>query len=451
MFLDFMLRRFEENRGADAIIWKDQAYSFGWLLDRISRWRTYLGQQKIAPGSVVAVEADFSPSAVALLLALIENSCVLVPLTESVAKNKDSFKKIAQCSVSIRINPDDSCSLQALGREADHPLYAKLRGLAHPGLVLFSSGSTGRAKAALHDLCGILEKFRVPRQKLRALSFLLFDHIGGINTLLYQLSNAGCLVTVDDRSPEAVLAAVEKYKVELLPASPTFFNLILLSGAHQKYGLKDLKIMTYGTEPMQESVLKRFHAIYPHIKLQQTYGLSEVGILRSKSKSSDSLWVKIGGEGFETRVVKGILQIKAQSAMLGYLNEPSPFTEDGWFNTGDLVEVDGEYVRFLGRESEVINVGGEKVHPAEVESVIQEVAEVAETVVYGQSNPISGQMVCADVTLHGPAADAKALILKIKKYCAQKLQPYKVPVKIRIIEGALHSARYKKMRRSVAA
>ncbi|MCH8006732.1 MAG: AMP-binding protein, partial [Planctomycetes bacterium] len=137
------------------------------------------------------------------------------------------------------------------------------------------------------------------------------------------------------------------------------------------------------TEPMRQSTLRRFHELLPKVQLQQTYGLTETGVLRSKSKSSDSLWVRIGGKGFETRVVEGILQIKAESAMLGYLNAPNPFTEDGWMDTGDLVEVDGEFIRFLGRESEIINVGGEKVYPAEVENVIQQMEGVEDVAVTG--------------------------------------------------------------------
>lgn len=65
------------------------------------------------------------------------------------------------------------------------------------------------------------------------------------------------------------------------------------------------------------------------------YGMSEVGILRSRSRASDSLWVQVGGDGYETRVVNGMLQIRGRSTMLGYLNAPSPFTEDGWLMTGD--------------------------------------------------------------------------------------------------------------------
>jgi len=297
----------------------------------------------------------------------------------------------------------------------------------------------------VHDLAGILEKFKTPRHSRRAISFLLYDHIGGVNTMLYVLSNAGCMVTVQERNPDAVLAAIERHRVELLPTSPTFLNLVLLSEAYRRHDLSTLKTVTYGTEPMPESTLKRFHELFPEITLLQTYGLSEVGILRSKSKSSDSLWVKVGGEGFETRVVDGILQIKARSAMLGYLNAPSPFTDDGWLNTNDAVEVDGEYIRILGRLSEIINVGGEKVYPAEVESVIQGMDNIAAVTVHGERNPITGQIVCTRVTPLRPE-DPKALAARVKAFCRQRLQPFKVPVKVIVSEDPQYTSRFKKTR-----
>ena len=187
------------------------------------------------------------------------------------------------------------------------------------------------------------------------------------------------------------------------------------------------------------------------INLLQTYGLSEVGILRSKSRSSDSLWVKIGGDGFETRIVDGILQIKAQSAMLGYLNATSPFTDDGWYNTGDRVEVDGEWMRILGRESEIINVGGEKVYPAEVESVLQEVPGVCDAVVFGVKNPITGMMVSARISTTDESLADKALINAAKAHCRSRLQAFKVPVKVEVVRETQHSARFKKIRMPASA
>ena len=196
---------------------------------------------------------------------------------------------------------------------------------------------------------------------------------------------------------------------------------------------------------MPESTLKRFNHLFPDIKLLQTYGLSEVGILRSKSKSSDSLWVKVGGEGFETRVIDGMLEIKAKSAMLGYLNATSPFTDDGWFKTGDAVEVDGEYIKILGRKSEIINVGGEKVYPQEVENVILEIDNVAEATVYGEKNPIMGNIVCAKVDLK-MYEDNKEFTQRLKMYCSERMKKFKVPVKVYISNEKHYTERFKKKR-----
>ena len=443
--IEFLLDIFKEYGSQDAIIWKDQVYSYDWLQERVLFWQEQISEKEIAPGTVVILEADFSPNAVALFLALIEARCILVPLTKSVEMKKKEFTEIAQGEVRFSIDDFDVTTITVLDNHTDHPLYKKIRELNHPGLLLFSSGSTGKSKAALHDLSGLLEKFKIRRFPQRAISFLLFDHIGGVNTMLHIFSNGGALITVQERSADAVLATIEKYKVELLPTSPTFINLIILSEAYKRHDLSSLITVTYGTEPMPESTLKRFHELFPQIKLQQTYGLSEVGILRSKSRSSDSLWVKIGGEGYETRVVDNILQIKAQSAMLGYLNAPSPFVEDGWFITGDEVEVDGEFMRILGRRSELINVGGEKVYPAEVESVIQSLPNIAEASVYGEKNPITGSMVCALVKLVEPEDEQEAR-LRIKKACGETLSRFKVPVRITFTDDSQHSERFKKMR-----
>ncbi len=447
MFIDFLLTVFRDNSAKQALIWRDQAYAYEWLATRVEDWLSELPKQGIASGQVVMIEADFSPNSVALFLALTEMGCILVPLTKSVAAKKDEFIDTAMGERLISIDDDDQVSFEALQNRAQHTFYQALREQKVPGLVLFSSGSTGKSKAAVHDLAKLLEKFKVPRHALRGISFLLYDHIGGVNTLLYMLANGGCVITLENRQPDYVLSAIEKHKAQLLPTSPTFINLLLLSEAYKTYDISSLETVTYGTEPMPESTLQRFHSLFPKIRMLQTYGLSELGILRSKSKDSSSLWMKIGGEGFETRIRDGILEIKAHSAMLGYLNAPSPFTEDGWFHTGDMVETQGEYVKVLGRKSEMINVGGQKVFPAEVESVIQQLPEVAEAEVYGQANALMGNVVCAKIRLN-PAteADPKQMKQSIKKHCLSQLQGYQVPAKISFNQDEQFSPRFKKQR-----
>jgi acyl-CoA synthetase (AMP-forming)/AMP-acid ligase II len=278
------------------------------------------------------------------------------------------------------------------------------------------------------------------------ITFLLFDHIGGINTLFYILSNGGCAITLATRSPQTVCEAIEKYKAQVLPTSPTFINLLLLSEVAGHYDLSCLELISYGTEVMPEATLKRATQTFPSVRFLQMYGLSELGILRSKSRASDSLWVKIGGEGFETRIANGLLEIKAQSAMLGYLNAPSPLTEDGWLKTGDAVEVDGEYIKILGRQSEIINVGGEKVYPAEVENVLAQLEGVVDVVVHGESNVLTGQMVVAEVAL-STAEAAPDFKRRLRSFCNGLLKNYQIPQKIVIVDHDLHSARFKKSRK----
>lgn len=445
MFIDFLVDVFQKNRQDDAIIWREQAYSYDWLLDSLEQWLQRFQYANILPSSVMSLEGDFSPNAVALMLALIETACVVVPLTSSVEMNKSEFREIAQVEGIIKLSKDDLASVEHIQMTVDHPILLDLKQKRHPGLILFSSGSTGKPKAAVHDFLPLLDKFKVPRPKKRMMTFLLFDHIGGLNTLLHTLSNGGCIITISDRSPDSVLEAVEKHRVQILPTSPSFINTLIFSEAYKRHDLSSLEMVSYGTEVMPQSTLKRVHEILPKVKLHQTYGLSELGILRSKSRSSGSLWVKVGGEGFKTRVVDGMLEIKAKSAMLGYLNAPNPFTEDGWFKAGDAVEVDGEWLRILGRKSDIINVGGQKVYPAEVESVIQQMEGVEDIIVSGEPNPILGQIVVARI--QGNTGETRRdFMVRMRLFCQGRLQSYKIPQKVYCVESALHSDRFKKIR-----
>jgi long-chain acyl-CoA synthetase len=277
------------------------------------------------------------------------------------------------------------------------------------------------------------------------LTFLLLDHIGGINTLFYVLSQGGTVVPVVDRDPWAVCRSIERHQIELLPTTPTFLKMLLISEAYLHHDCSSLRLITYGTEPMSLTTLSHLHAALPSVELKQTYGLSELGILQTKSQGSGSVWLRVGGEGYATKVIDNVLWIRSESAMIGYLNWPSPFDVDGWFNTGDAVEVDGEWLRILGRKSEIINVGGEKVYPAEVENVLQEVENIRDAAVIGRANPISGQVVLARVVLREPEP-VDQVLRRIRRHCRGRLEPYKVPAIVEIRDQPFHGDRFKKMR-----
>jgi acyl-coenzyme A synthetase/AMP-(fatty) acid ligase len=445
MTIGWLLARMEDFQSQTALVWKDRPVRYGELLEQIRFWRDELRSSRFQNTRVFCLEADFSPPACALLLSLIEAGKIVVPLTAGARTQRDEFMEIAEVQAVFSFSDEDRWDVSHRNVDITNPITSIPIEQGRPGLVLFSSGSTGKPKAALHDFLKIMEKFKVSRRRMCTLSFLLFDHIGGVNTLFYTFSNGGTLVGAKSRDPESVCELIQDHKVELLPTTPTFLNMLLITESYRHFDLSSLKLITYGTEMMSDTVLKRLSRIFPKAEILQTYGLSEVGILRSKSKSSNSLWVKVGGEGYETKVVDGILWIRSESAMVGYLNAPSPFTEDGWFVTGDVVESDGDYLRFKGRDSDIINVGGEKVYPAEVESVLLSMPGIEDAAVVGQANPIMGNIVTARVRLanHEPVSDLR---LRIRKFCRDKLPKFKIPQKVEIVDEKMHNERFKKIR-----
>jgi acyl-CoA synthetase (AMP-forming)/AMP-acid ligase II len=444
MFIDFFIEQFNKNDKKIAIIWENHLITYNWLVNRIAFWDNKLKKSGITFGTRVVLDGTFSPESISILFALIERGCIIIPLFNP----KNSFKEkiFDECKVEFVISIKNSFKIESITREiSSHPLFHELYQRKHPGLILLSSGTTGKPKAAVHDFLELLKKFHTSGKKLTILNFLLFDHWGGLNTMFYTLSNAGTLVSTDNRLPDNICKLIQDYKIELLPTSPTFLKLLLLSESYKKYNLTSLKIISYGTESMPIHVLTKINDVFPTAKIKQTYGLIEIGVLDSKSEKNNSLWIKLDSQNYKTRVINGILQIKSDSAMLGYLNAPNPFTEDGWFVTGDRVEIKDNYFKIIGRDSDLINVGGEKVYPDEVESIIEKFENVADVTVYGEKNPLLGNIVCAKVKLKNEE-DHIIFIKKLKNYCKSKLPKFKVPIKIQIDNQIHYNYRFKKIK-----
>jgi long-chain acyl-CoA synthetase len=431
-----------------ALIWKGIEVSYPDLVDDVRCWSEELTKLNVTAGNSVAICGDYSPSVCALIISLIVNRNMVVPLTLPAGARRSEYLQIAQANVSFHFEADRLTGFDRHPVGPEPELLRNLRQMSAPGLILFSSGSTGANKATLLDFDKLLLKFRKPRPAFRTLIFLLLDHIGGINTLFSILAQGGTVVPVDDRTPESVCRMIERHQIELLPTTPTFLNMLLISEAYLHHSCSSLRKITYGTESMPLTTLRHLQAAFPNVELKQTYGLSELGILQTQSRESGSLWLRVGGAGFETKVVENVLWIRSESAMLGYLNWPSPFDAEGWFCTGDSVDVDGEWLRILGRKSEIINVGGNKVYPAEVESVLHEVDNIRDAAVIGRANPVSGQVVFARVVLRNPEPIDQVL-KRIRRHCRGRLEPFKVPASIEIRGEPFHGDRFKKMRSQI--
>lgn len=444
--VQYFFEQFADAPEQECGVFDGTTWTYGGLLQRVTEDSEVMASQGISPGHVVVSTGEFSLRELSLFFSAAKRRVIYVPLPELSEKEVTACAEVANATHRLRVSGDGRWVVVPTGRQISNPLLCRFLMRREPGLVVFTSGSTGEKKGILHSIPKLFSKFLARRKGLRTLSFLKLDHLGGINTLLHALSNLGTVVFPRTRTVDEVCRLVSQYKVQLLPTTPSFLNLLLLSGANRQYDLSSLELITYGTEVMPEQTLKRLHEAFPSVKLQQTYGLSELGVLRSKSRSSDSLWVMVGGEGYETRVLNGTLWIRADSAMEGYLNHPNPFAEDGWYDTGDQVEVDGECVRFIGRESEIINVGGEKVFPAEVENFLLGLSDVKDALVTSEVNSLLGNIVVAHIVRATDGPEEEAL-QRIKAACREGLQRYMVPMKIYFVLKIDYSDRYKKLRR----
>jgi acyl-coenzyme A synthetase/AMP-(fatty) acid ligase len=331
-------------------------------------------------------------------------------------------------------------------------MYGGLVDSGAAGLVLLSSGTTGEPKAILHDFDTLIAQ-KLERRATRSgsassiLMMLLFDHIGGVNTLLNAILVGRPAVIPTERTPEEVCRLIEKHRVRLLPTSPTFLNLMLLGRLHEVHDLGSLRLITYGTEPMPAELLRRISAALPQARLLQTFGTSETGISTTVSESSRSTRFKIDDPDVQHRIVDGELQLRTRTQFLGYLNqETTTVTEDGWFRTGDLVEQDQDgYLTITGRLRDVINVGGQKVLPLELESILLSSPLVEDCAVYGKPNAITGQSVWVDVRTAPGLSKAEAR-QHVKQFLAERVERFKVPTRVNVVDSVGVSDRFKKKR-----
>lgn len=391
---------------------------------------------EISQGDVVALIGDFDAVSISDIIHIIDKGAILVPLSPLTIEDHEYFFE----SASVNWVVSNGESKKIAERKYNEHLNT-LRAKGHAGLVLFSSGTTGRPKAILHDLTLFLKRFNTPRPTHRTLAFLLFDHIGGINTLLHTLFNSGTVICTSNREMQNVIKLCRDFEIEVLPTTPTFLRLMLISGAIPDEIPKSLKVITYGTERMDEGTLETLCSLLPEVDFRQTFGMSELGILRVKSKSRNSLFMRIGGEGVEWKVENDLLLIRSESRMLGYLNAPSPFDKDGWYQTNDLVQVDGEYVKVVGRNNDVVNVGGLKFLLSEVERVAYAHPEVELVSARAIANPITGQHV--EITIQ-VQEDRQSNEEKFKEYFGSILPNHMRPRKI-ILEKVNVGHRHKKI------
>lgn len=446
--MSWLVENFKKFDKKIAIIFKDKKYSYSDLYNKIQNIKNEL-LLGIKKGEVVCILSDYSFESIALIIALYENKNIIVPITTTIENEIKEKIKESYSDKIINI-VDEKYLVEVCDFCEKHQMIKEIRANLNSGLILFSSGSTGKPKAMIHNFDHLVENYKNKKEKtLNMILFLMFDHIGGLNTLLNILSIGATMIIPQNRNADNICKLVQDYKISILPSSPTFLNLILMSKSNEKYDLSTLRMITYGTETMPESLLNRLKLAFPKVKFLQTFGTSETGIANTYSKSSNSTFMKINDQNLEYKIVNNELWLRSKTQIIGYLNSSMDnFTKDGWFKTGDLVETtqDG-YIKIIGRNKEIINVGGQKVLPNEVETVILQIPQIADCMVYGETNAITGQTVVCDVVPKDGVISIDEIKKNIRKFCKDKLDFYKIPTKINVVDKTNFSTRFKKIRR----
>ena len=357
---------------------------------------------------VIELDCHSTVKGLATLLAIAETRHIALPLPPEIpSAERERMRSVA----------------------ANSPLYAQLKG---SGLVLFSSGTTGQPKGMLHNFEALLHAYQnLKARRDRSLLLLLIDHIGGLDSAFRCLLSGSTLIVPAARTPDAAGLAIARYRVNVLPASPTFLNLMLLSRLHEKYDLNSLEIIAYGAEPMPAPVLQRLAEIFPRAQLQQKFGTSETGAIRIKNAGNNSAFFRIADADARWKIIEDELWLKTPARIIGYIsNDNNSLESDGWYRTGDLVECDERgNLRIIGRINETINVGGQKVHPHEVVQVLQSIPDIQAVHVYGEDDPITGSRICAKI-ISSSSRDPLAWKRIVRSHCRSRLAPWKIPSRI---------------------
>jgi acyl-CoA synthetase (AMP-forming)/AMP-acid ligase II len=324
--------------------------------------------------------------------------------------------------------------------------------------TILTSGTSGIPKAANHTwatLAGFIR--RDDRYAgVRWLCAYPLNFYAGLQTFLQAFLTNATLVIPVALNPAEIAAAMQRESVEYASGTPTFWRWLLAFAPRETMQASPLKQITLGGEIATQDVLDGLKLAFPNARTVHVYGLTETGRLFSVDDGREGFPTRFLEEsprpGVELRIVDGQLHARStRAAMLGYDGQAVLCDQnDGWFDTGDVVEVRGDRVLFRGRNTDVINVGGRKVMPADVEAVLRSIPGIAEVRVYGRRSSLAGQLVAADLVL-AEGADAEAVRAAAERVARERLASYQVPRSIQVVSEIARNEVFKILRREIRA
>lgn len=332
--------------------------------------------------------------------------------------------------------------------------------------LLYTSGTTGFPKGVMLTHMNIWDnavnfaKIHYTEDDILMVAAPLFHCWGLINGVM-SIFYAGGTALIEERfKAEKILQDIEKYRPTIMQGVPTMYNMMLGSPSIQERDISSLKFVLSAAAPMPVKIIKGLKE--KSIGYAEAYGLTEVSPVITTAPQNETRFGSCGyamGDA-EFKVVDekgnvlppgsaGELCCRGTAVMKGYMNKPEATREviepEGWFHTGDVVEMDEEgYVYIVDRKKDMVNVGGEKVYPREVEEVLFKHPKVKDAAVVGVRDEVYGEIVKAFVV---PKEGSNLKEEEVKSYCKEKCAIYKVPKLIEFVDEIPRSAAGKTLRK----
>jgi acyl-CoA synthetase (AMP-forming)/AMP-acid ligase II len=307
--------------------------------------------------------------------------------------------------------------------------------------ILFTSGTTGQPKMAIHtlsSLTGPLDDGLTGDAGAVWSTFYDIRRYGGLQILLRSLWGGGSMVlSGQDESTSELLVRLGKAGITHISGTPSHWRRVLMSPSANAISPKYVRL---SGEIVDQTILDNLHRVYPDASIAHAFASTEAGVafdVRDRKAGFPASVIEEPNGRAETRVFDGTLHIRSCRTASGYISgELAGF--DGFVDTGDLVQKRGDRYYFVGRKEGVINVGGQKVFPEEVEAVIVQHPAVRVARVWARQSPIVGAVVAADVVLRPDSAMNFAEVrTEVLQHCHSRLARWKVPATVRQVDAIL--------------
>jgi len=267
-------------------------------------------------------------------------------------------------------------------------------------LLVLTTGTSGHPQAAQNEWARVLRvagRIDATPDHRWLLAYGL-NQFGGLQILIHVTAARATLVSAESFQPRDALAAMREHHVTHASGTPTFWRFILAEIRADKGPVPALRQVTLGGEAVPSALLDQLKATFTGARISQIYGATEMGQNITVRDGRAGLPLSVLDEGGDLvfRIEDGELWVRSKSSMLGYYKQ-EPLAEGAWRATGDLVEVVNDRIMFRGRKSEVINVGGVKVHPLPIEERVSQVPGVALAHAFGRPSKMVGHIVALEI------------------------------------------------------